>query len=62
MNLVHGAGSAGAFIYLVQAEIVAALSHLSRGSTANGYHAVPDADRRLIAELWMSQFSKDSHR
>jgi hypothetical protein len=44
VNFLHGA-SVGAFIFLVQAEILAAASRLTAGNCEPGYHEVPDADR-----------------
>ena len=52
----HGA-SVGPFIFLVQAEILAAASRLTVGDAEAGYHQVPDADRRRIAEIWLAHFN-----
>ncbi|MEV0269920.1 NAD(P)-binding domain-containing protein [Hamadaea sp. NPDC050747] len=56
VNFLHGA-SVGAFIFLVQAEILAAAARLAAGDVEPGYHEVPDGDRRLIAETWLSHFN-----
>jgi adenosylhomocysteinase len=56
VNFLHGA-SVGAFIFLVQAEILAAASRLTVGDTEPGYHEIPDADRRRIAEIWLAHFN-----
>jgi adenosylhomocysteinase len=56
VNFLHGA-SVGAFIFLVQAEILAAVARLASGDIEPGYHEVPDADRRLIAETWLAHFN-----
>lgn len=56
VNFLHGA-SVGAFIFLVQAEILAAASRLTVGDTEPGYHEVPDSDRRRIAEIWLAHFN-----
>lgn len=42
VNFLHGA-SVGAFIFLVQAEILAATSRLTAGDCEPGYHEVPAA-------------------
>jgi adenosylhomocysteinase len=49
VNFLHGA-SVGAFIFLVQAEILAAVARLVSDDVEPGYHEVPEADRRLIAQ------------
>ncbi len=56
VNFVHGA-SVGAFIFLVQAEILAATARLTAADTEPGYHEVPIADRRRIAEIWLAHFN-----
>lgn len=56
VNFLHGA-SVGAFIFLVQAEILAAAARLTAGEVEPGYHELPDADRRLIAETWLNHFN-----
>lgn len=58
VNFLHGA-SVGAFIFLVQAEILAALARLSGGDIEPGYHEMPDADRRLIASIWLAHFNAE---
>lgn len=57
VNFLHGA-SVGAFIFLVQAEILTALSHLTTNNIEPGYHEVPDADRRQIAQTWLAHFNQ----
>lgn len=57
VNFLHGA-SVGTFIFLVQAEILAALSRLTAGDIEPGYHEVADADRRYIAETWLTHFNR----
>jgi adenosylhomocysteinase len=57
VNFLHGA-SVGTFIFLVQAEILAALSRLTGGDIEPGYHEVPDVDRRYIAETWLTHFNR----
>jgi adenosylhomocysteinase len=57
VNFLHGA-SVGTFIFLVQAEILAALSRLTAGDIEPGYHEVPDVDRRYIAETWLTHFNR----
>jgi adenosylhomocysteinase len=47
----------GAFIFLVQAEILAATARLAAGDVEPGYYEVPEVDRRLIAETWLSHFN-----
>ncbi len=56
VNFLHGA-SVGAFIFLVQAEILAAVARLISGDVEPGYHEVPEADRRLIAHAWLAHFN-----
>jgi adenosylhomocysteinase len=56
VNFLHGA-SVGAFIFLVQAEILAALSRLTANNTEPGYHELPNDDRRRIAETWLAHFN-----
>lgn len=56
VNFLHGA-SVGEYIFLVQAEILAALARLSAGDVEPGYHQVRDDDRRLIAETWLAHFN-----
>lgn len=53
----HGA-SVGPFIFLVQAEILAAIRMLTRGDLAPGIHEVPAPDREAIAATWLSYFNR----
>lgn len=61
VNFLHGA-SVGAFIFLVQGEILAALARLTGGDLEPGYHEVPDEDRRLIASTWLTHFNAEGTR
>ncbi|MEU8548900.1 adenosylhomocysteinase [Streptomyces roseoverticillatus] len=56
VNFLHGA-SVGPFIFLVQAEILAGLSALSRGDLAPGLHEIPAKDRATIASTWLQHFN-----
>ena len=56
VNFLHGA-SVGAFIFLVQAEILAAAARCAGGDCEPGYHEMPDADRRRIADIWLAHFN-----
>ncbi|WP_234431615.1 adenosylhomocysteinase [Streptomyces sp. NRRL S-241] len=56
VNFLHGA-SVGPFIFLVQAEILAGLSALSRGDLAPGLHEMPARDRAAIAATWLTHFN-----
>ncbi|MFG2171326.1 NAD-binding protein [Streptomyces niveus] len=57
VNFIHGA-SVGPFIFLVQAEILAAIRMLTRGDLAPGIHEVPAPDREAIAATWLSYFNR----
>ncbi|BBA96302.1 putative adenosylhomocysteinase [Actinacidiphila reveromycinica] len=57
VNFIHGA-SVGPFIFLVQAEILAAIRMLTRGDLAPGLHEVPAHDREAIAATWLSYFNR----
>lgn len=57
VNFLHGA-SVGPFIFLVQAEILAAIRMLTRGDLAPGLHEAPAADRAAIAATWLSYFNR----
>ncbi|NBE50608.1 NAD-binding protein [Streptomyces boluensis] len=57
VNFIHGA-SVGPFIFLVQAEILAAIRMLTRGDLAPGIHEVPASDREAIAATWLSYFNR----
>lgn len=61
VNFLHGA-SVGAFIFLIQAEILAATARLVGGDIEPGYHEVSDADRRLIAQTWLAHFNQGTPR
>ncbi|GAA2342146.1 NAD(P)-dependent oxidoreductase [Dactylosporangium salmoneum] len=55
INFVHGA-AVGAYIHLVQAEILAATVALSHGRFQPGLHEIPAADRDAIARTWLHHF------
>ncbi|KLL11852.1 MULTISPECIES: NAD(P)-binding domain-containing protein [Protofrankia] len=57
VNFLHGA-SVGPFIYLVQAEIIAGISMLTRGALPSGIHEVSGADRAAIAAIWLNYFNR----
>ena len=57
VNFLHGA-AVGPFIFLVQAEILAAVAHLASGTAEPGFHDVPDTDRRAIAATWLTYFNR----
>lgn len=56
VNFLHGA-SVGSFIYLVQAEILAALALSSSQSHEPGLHETPTEVRKFIAATWMHYFN-----
>jgi adenosylhomocysteinase len=56
VNFLHGA-SVGAFIYLVQAEILAAMALLSGQDYDPGLHETPAGIRKFIASTWMRYFN-----
>ncbi|PZS32983.1 MAG: adenosylhomocysteinase [Pseudonocardiales bacterium] len=56
VNFLHGA-SVGPFIFLVQAEILAAVARLAQ-PTEPGFHEVPDHERRAIARTWLDRFGQ----
>jgi adenosylhomocysteinase len=56
VNFLHGA-SVGAFIFLVQAEILAALAVLARGAQLEpGLHELGKTERSRIAAMWLHYF------
>ncbi|GGX10470.1 hypothetical protein GCM10010297_35070 [Streptomyces malachitofuscus] len=57
VNFIHGA-SVGPFIYLVQAEILAASSELARGGLEPGMHEAGSAERAAIAGIWLDYFNR----
>ncbi|MFG1806201.1 adenosylhomocysteinase [Streptomyces sp. NPDC049040] len=57
VNFLHGA-SVGPFIFLVQAEILAAIRMLTRGNLDHGMHEVSAADRAVIADTWLTYFNR----
>ncbi len=56
VDFLHGA-SVGAFIYLVQAEILAALAALAAGNAGPGLHQCDDDTRKFIATAWLQVFN-----
>lgn len=59
VNFLHGA-CVGPFIYLVQAEILAALSLLAAGDREPGLHECPGTIRQSIAATWLKVFNGES--
>lgn len=57
VNFLHGA-SVGPFIFLVQAEILAAIRMLTRGDLTGGMHEVSATDRAVIADTWLTYFNR----
>lgn len=57
VNFLHGA-SVGPFIFLVQAEILAAIRMLTRGGLDPGMHEVSATDRAAIADTWLAYFNR----
>ncbi|MFC5181240.1 hypothetical protein [Actinomadura harenae] len=59
VNFLHGA-SVGAFILLVQAEILAVLTRLTRAEHEPGMHELDAAERDFIAATWLRYFDGTS--
>lgn len=59
VNFIHGAAVVP-FIFLVQAEILAAIRMLTCGDLAPGIYEVPAPDREAIAATWLSYFNRRS--
>jgi adenosylhomocysteinase len=57
VNFLHGA-SVGPFIFLIQAEILAGIRMLAHGSLASRMHEATAADRRAIADTWLTYFNR----
>ncbi|WP_030608120.1 adenosylhomocysteinase [Streptomyces achromogenes] len=57
VNFLHGA-SVGPFIFLVQAEIIAASAMLAGGGLDPGMHEIGPADRATIAATWLDYFTQ----
>jgi adenosylhomocysteinase len=57
VNFLHGA-SVGPFIFLVQAEILAACAALARGGLEPGMHELDPTDRAAIAATWLDYFNR----
>ncbi|WP_207757333.1 Rossmann-fold NAD(P)-binding domain-containing protein [Nonomuraea cypriaca] len=56
VNFIHGA-SVGPFIFLVQAEILVALTRLAAHEHEAGIYEVPDDVRRVVASTWLTYFN-----
>ncbi|MFW6641602.1 hypothetical protein ACOALZ_16360 [Nocardiopsis algeriensis] len=56
VNFLHGAG-VGAFIFLVQAEILAAVALLSDRERENAHHELCTDIRESIAAIWLDHFT-----
>ncbi|MFC3999060.1 hypothetical protein ACFOVU_24290 [Nocardiopsis sediminis] len=48
----------GPFIFLVQAEIIAASAMLTRGGLNPGIHEIGPTDRAAIAATWLDYFNR----
>jgi adenosylhomocysteinase len=57
VNFLHGA-SVGPFIFLVQAEIIAAAAALVRGDLDAGMHEISATERAAIAATWLDYFNR----
>lgn len=57
VNFVHGA-AVGAYIHLVQAEILAATAALSHARFQPGLHEMPASERGSIARTWLHHFER----
>lgn len=57
VNFLHNA-SVGPFIFLVQAEILAACASLTRGELEAGMHEITANDRAAIAATWLDYFNR----
>ncbi|WP_432191126.1 adenosylhomocysteinase [Streptomyces sp. bgisy027] len=57
VNFLHGA-SVGPFIFLVQAEILAASAVLARGGLGPGLHEIGPEERAAIAATWLDYFNR----
>lgn len=57
VNFIHGA-SVGTFIHLVQAEMLAAISHITARDNENGIHEVDSIARQFIAAIWINYFNQ----
>ncbi|MGH8904585.1 MAG: adenosylhomocysteinase [Egibacteraceae bacterium] len=57
VNFLHGA-CVGAFIHLVQAEILAATAQLTRNDLEPGFHEVDAQTRRRVAATWLDCFAR----
>jgi adenosylhomocysteinase len=56
VNFLHGA-SVGAFIYLIQAEILAATAAIADSHLEPGLHECDDGTRKFIAATWLQVFN-----
>jgi adenosylhomocysteinase len=59
VNFVHGA-AVEAYIYLVQAEMLAGLSSISKGEAPVGISESSNDVRRHIADIWLHHFGPDA--
>jgi adenosylhomocysteinase len=59
VSFLHGA-SVGAFIFLVQAEILAALACLAAAGHEPGLHELAAIERSFIAATWLRYFEGTS--
>lgn len=57
VNFLHGA-AVGPFIFLVQAEILAAAGRLAAGDLEPGLHEVDASDRAAIASAWLNYWNR----
>jgi adenosylhomocysteinase len=57
VNFLHGA-EVGPFIFLVQAEILAATGRLAGGDLEPGIHEVSASDRAAIAAAWLNYWNR----
>jgi len=57
VNFLHGA-AVGPFIFLVQAEILAATGRLAGGDLEPGMHEVGASDRAAIAAAWLNYWNR----
>ena len=55
VNFIHGA-VVGDFIYLVQAEILAAIARITQGTLTNNLSSMSADTRRQIAEIWIDNY------
>lgn len=56
VNFLHGA-VVGPYIYLVQAEILVAMSKITE-KLSSGFYEVSELDRQKIANAWLTHFNR----